>query len=169
MYQLESINLLGNSSIGIFATATNKYAIFPHNIKDNAKIQAEKTLQVPIIQTYLVASRLVGLFSVGNSHNIILPNLITDDEYDNLKRNIPDDVNLHVLDSKITALGNAIVCSDDAALLHPEFTSSEKKLIEDFLDVEIASKHVMNSPLVGSMIFRNDKGLLAHPLIILMN
>ncbi|MHA2090241.1 MAG: translation initiation factor IF-6 [Candidatus Kariarchaeaceae archaeon] len=169
MMELNSIDLLGNSSIGIFGTSTNTYAIFPHNIKYSSLEQIMKTLSVPLIITSISNSHLNGLFTIGNSKHLLLPSLVTDDEVQEIQNQMQtttsEDVTVHIVESKITALGNTIVCDDDVALIHPEFTSTERKMIADCLDVEVESRFILNNPLVGSLIFRNDNGLLTHPLI----
>lgn len=162
--ELNSINILGNSSIGIFGIATDTYSIFPNNIKRSYLSLIKDVLNVPYISTSISSSHLIGLFTVGNSNNLLVPGLTNDDEIVDLQNHL-DGIAIHILDSKITALGNAIVCTNNVALVHPEFTIHEKKDIADFLDVEVESKYFLNSPLVGSMIFRNAHGLLTHPLM----
>ncbi|MFV2016538.1 MAG: translation initiation factor IF-6 [Candidatus Heimdallarchaeota archaeon] len=167
MDNLHSIDLLGNSSIGIFSMATNSYAIFPYATKPRTFDIISQTLDVPIIQSTVANCNLLGLFTCGNTHNLILPDLVSEDEFILITSKVPDDVEIHTFNSKITALGNSIVCSDSVAIVHAEFTSSEIKLIENYLDVEVIKRRVNNSPLVGSLIFRNDNGFLTHPLITL--
>lgn len=165
MDNLHSIDLLGNSSIGIFSMSTNSYAMFPHSTKPKTVDIISQTLDVPIIQSTIASCNLLGLFSCGNSHNLILPDLVSEDEFNIITTNIPDDVEVHIFNSKITALGNSIVCSDSVAVVHAEFTQSDIKLIQDYLDVEVIQRRIIDSPLVGSLIFRNDNGFLTHPLI----
>ncbi|MHA2253712.1 MAG: translation initiation factor IF-6 [Candidatus Kariarchaeaceae archaeon] len=163
--ELNSIDLLGNSSIGIFGLTTNNYSLFPNNIKKNTLQTIKNTLQVPIVTTTIANSHLVGLFTSGNSNQILLPAITNDDELHEIKNNIDSDISINVLESKITALGNTIVCNDEVALVHPEFTQEEKNAISDYLDVSVESRYILNSPLIGSMVFLNNNGLLAHPLI----
>lgn len=167
MDNLHSIDLLGNSSIGIFAMSTNSYAIFPQATKPKTLDIITQTLDVPIIQTTIANCNLIGLFSCGNTHNLILPDLVSEDEFNLIATGIPEDVEIHTLNSKITAFGNAIVCSDSIAIVHAEFSPADVKSIENFLDVEVIQRRIIDSPLVGSLIFRNDNGFLTHPLISL--
>ena len=162
---LNTLEILGNSSIGIFSMATNSFGIFPLNLKKVTLKTVEDTLKIPIICTSIASSSLNGLFVVGNSSHLVLPGLIADDEYDMIKSRLPDNVDLNIFESKITALGNSIVCGDDVALVHKKFTPDEKNTLTDFLDVEIISGEIIGSPLVGSLVFRTDRGILTHPLI----
>ncbi len=165
MNRLNSIDLLGNSSIGIFAISTNTYSIFPPATKLKTLETVEATLSVPIIKSTLANCNLIGLFACGNSHNLVLPDLISEDEYESITSILPDDVEVHVFNSKITALGNSIVATDSVAIAHSEFTSEDINLLQDFLDVEIIQRKLIDNPLVGSMIFKNDLGFLTHPMV----
>jgi translation initiation factor 6 len=141
--------------------------MFPQATKPRTLDIAAQTLDVPIIQSTIANCNLLGLFSCGNTHNLILPDLVSEDEYETITSQIPDDVGVHTLNSKITAFGNSIVCSDSLAIAHGDFPVSDIKQIENFLDVEVIQRRIADSPLVGSLIFRNDKGFLTHPLISL--
>lgn len=158
------IAMLGNSSIGIFGLSTDTFAIIPSNTKDTVYTTAKDILKVPTIQSTVASSSLVGLFSVANSHHLLLPEFISEHEYEYLSKELPDDVSLHLLESKLTALGNAIVTSDEKALVHSDFTYAEKKTIADTLDVEVITNSFDQGGLIGSNIFMTNNGLLTNPL-----
>ena len=159
------IDILGNSSIGIFGFSTDNYTLLPYNIKPNLIENAESILKNVVILSTVANSHLNGLFAVGNSNHLLVPGLVSNEEIEHITSKLNSDVTVHVLDSKITALGNTIVTSDDVALVHPEFTLEERKEISDFLDVEVETHDVGISPLVGSLMFRSNKGFLVHPYL----
>lgn len=162
---IQSIDLIGNSSIGIFGFATGSYALFPYNIQSNKQNIIGDTLGVPVIQTTLNNSNLVGLFGVGNSNHLLLPELVGKSEEDMIRQSLPDDVVISLLESTITALGNVIVTTNERALVSSEFSAKEKQILTDCLDVEVASQDILNSTIVGSLIFGNENGMLVHPLV----
>ncbi|MCK5423632.1 MAG: translation initiation factor IF-6 [Deltaproteobacteria bacterium] len=159
------IDILGNSSIGIFGFSTDKYTLLPYNIKSNLIEAAETILKNDVILSTVANSHLNGLFAMGNSNHLLLPGLVSNEELDHIASKLNSDVTVHVLDSKITALGNTIVASDGVALVHPEFTMEEKKQISEMLDVEVETHDVGISPLIGSLMFRSNKGFLVHPYL----
>lgn len=159
------ISILGNSSIGIFGLSTDNYTLLPYNIKPNLIETAESILKNVVILSTVANSHLNGLFAVGNSDHLLLPGLVSNEEIEHITSKLNSDVTVHVLDSKITALGNAIVVSDDVALVHPEFTLEERKEISDYLDVEVETHNIGISSLVGSLMFRSNKGFLVHPYL----
>ncbi|MDH5404041.1 MAG: translation initiation factor IF-6 [Candidatus Heimdallarchaeota archaeon] len=163
---INALSILGNSSIGIFGYSTDTYGLFPYNTKEVDKEIIINTLQIEILSSTIVNSNLIGLFITGNDNHLLVPELISDSELTILKDYLKDkDVEVSILDSKLTALGNLVVANNKIALISPEFDKKDQIKIEDFLDVEIVANKVLNSNLVGSMIFRNVNGLLAHPLI----
>lgn len=161
----EQIDLVGNSSIGIFGIATNTYALLPYNTKPHVVQTANEVLGVKVTFASLVQSRLLGIFAVGNSNALLLPHLISESELNHLEQSMTDDVTIGYLESKISALGNSIVASDRVAIVHPDFTREDVHKIQDVLNVEVIPTTLMGNPLVGSLIFRNDHGFLAHPKI----
>ena len=165
MSGIHPITILGNSSIGIFGFSTDSYCLLPLNITEELLIKSRDVLQTSVLQLTVNNSHLLGLYGVGNSHHLLLPDLVTQDEIDQIKSGMPDDVEIHVLNSPITAFGNVIVTNDKQAIVSEEFTSKEQSLIAEMLDVEVTPFSLLNTTIIGSMLFLSRKGLLAHPLI----
>jgi len=161
----DRIDLLGNSSIGIFGLATETYALFPHNSKENVIAKAEEILDVPTIKTSLVNSQLLGIFAVGNSKTLLLPGLVSNDEFLRISKNLPEEVQVSIIESRISALGNTIVLTDRVALVSPDFTRSELKTLENHAQVEVIPSTLMGNNIVGSLLFVSKHGYLAHPSI----
>ncbi len=139
--------------------------IVPYNTKKRVLEVLENTFPLKIIRGTVVQSQLIGLYSVGNKNGVLFPDLLTKPEYEILRSEIPDNVEIGILNSKITALGNTITCDERKAIIHPDFTAKEAKYIEDTLDVEVVKMEIMSNPLVGSIIVQNSWGLLTHPMV----
>lgn len=162
---IQSIDILGNSSIGIFGLSTNNYSMIPYGIKPNIQTIIKDTLGIQPIETTINNSNLIGLFCTGNNKNLLIPKLTNSYEIETISNLLPEDSQLHIIDSKLTALGNIIVTNDSKTIVSTEFTSAEQKQISDALDTELISKDIMNTTIVGSLIYGNQNGILAHPLI----
>ncbi len=132
-FDIKSIDIAGNSIIGLFGFATDRYAILPFSTKKKVNEICKEVLKVEPINATLVNSKLIGLFATGTDDTFIVPDVITFDELDFLKKNLPD-TKIEVIHSKITALGNTITISEKIALVHPEFERDARKKIEDALD-----------------------------------
>ncbi|MHA2503002.1 MAG: translation initiation factor IF-6 [Candidatus Kariarchaeaceae archaeon] len=162
---IQSVDILGNSSIGIFGVSTDTYSLFPYNIQSHKMELIEETLETKIVTTTINNSNLLGLFAVGTSDKLLIPNLTNLDEFNKINQELGDNIEIHRFDSTITALGNVIVVIKDKALVSPEFTKSEINQIADLLDVEVQSRSILNTSIVGSLMFGNHQGLLVHPLV----
>ncbi|RMG34204.1 MAG: translation initiation factor IF-6 [Methanobacteriota archaeon] len=163
-FDIKPIDIAGNSSIGLFAFATDKYVILPFSTKKKVKETCKEILKVNPIEVTLVNSKLIGLFATGTEDILLVPDVITFEELDYLRQNLPE-TEIEVIHSKITALGNTITIGEKIAFIHPDFEVDARKKLEDVLDREIIPRKVMNSPLVGSILFQNKNGILAHPMI----
>ena len=72
---IEKYNYTGNESIGFHATATSEQAIYPPEFKRKNFFNAENS-----VETYINRTKLVGLFTAGNSNCILVPEETTDRE-----------------------------------------------------------------------------------------
>jgi translation initiation factor 6 len=88
-----------------------------------------------------------------------LPKTIYEDEKENFKKL---DLNFLVLDSVFNAIGNLIVCNDNAAIVSPLIERENLKLIEETLDVEVVQRKIANKFLVGSIAYATNRGLAIY-------
>lgn len=159
---IEKMAIYGNSCIGVFCLATDSYVLIPPDIPDKIVKLVESTLRVPIIQTRIGESVLLGALTIGNSKGLLLPHIVTDDELNSLRSKL--DVNIDILPSKRTALGNIILVNDNAAIVHPELERKAKKIIEDVLDVEVVDFLIAGLPIVGAVAVVTNRGGVFHPM-----
>ena len=156
--------LLGNSSLGIFALATEKYAIVPYGVKEELIKGIKVNLEVEVIQNTIANSLLVGTMVVGNSNTLFIPENTSEKEISNLEK-IIEGVNVVEIKTKFTALGNLIVMNDKGAIISEMFEKEAQRQIKDVLGQEVISGNLLGSPLIGSMIMVTNRGALLHPLV----
>lgn len=159
---IEKMAIYGNSSIGVFCLATDSYVLIPPDIPDKILKVVESTLRTPIIRTRIGESVLLGALAAGNSKGLLLPHIVTDDELNFLRSNL--DVNIDILPSRRTALGNIILVNDNAAIVHPELERRARKTIEDVLDVEVIDFLIAGLPIVGAVAVITNRGGVLHPM-----
>ena len=157
--------ILGNSSLGIFASATEKFAIVPFGIKESSQEIIKDTLGINIVQTTIANSVLVGTLVVGNSSTLFVPSNIGDKEIRNIKESLESDVEIVEIDSKFTALANLILMNDKGAIISDVFERKAQNQIKDILNVNVTAGSLLGSPLVGSIAMCTNRGALVHPLL----
>ncbi len=163
MNSIEKISIYGSSSIGVFIFTSETFSLIPPDI-DFRKIKIiENTLNTKVFSTTIMNSKLLGIFVIGNSKGILVPKLVLEREISSLKKYL-DNINIGIIDSKVTALGNLILTNDHAAIVSPYLSGLSKK-IQEILDVEVIIKDIGGSPLVGAMALVTNRGGLVHPMI----
>ena len=98
---------------------------------------------------------------VVNNHGILIPRTSAQYELEHLEKSTGLDVT--VIDTKYTALGNMIVANGKGAIVSPMISKENIKKIEDALDVEVIQKRVAGYHQVGAMIVATDNGGVIHP------
>jgi translation initiation factor 6 len=155
---------MGLNSLGAFGVATEKFAIISEMWSKKAVEAITKALEVPITKLNIGDTSLVGILIAANSNGILLPHIFADRELEKLEEAYGDSLNIDVIDSKITCLGNCIVTNDNGAIIHEKFEPKAVSVIKDTLDVEVEKGNIIKSPLVGSHALATNKGVLVHPL-----
>jgi len=129
-----------------------------------AETKAEKLakyLEVEPLYTAVANTRLLGALMSMNNHGVLLPTTAYQDEYDFLKNETKLEVG--VLDSKYTALGNVICANDKGAIVSPWLSKSDVETIKQILYVEVVQKRIAGLNQVGAMMVANNSGAVIHP------
>ncbi|MEM2917910.1 MAG: translation initiation factor IF-6 [Candidatus Altiarchaeota archaeon] len=152
-FQQLSIN--GEDFIGLFGLATDSYALLSVNFP---KIFV---LDVPEIRTKIYGSGLIGLFCAGNSNGLLLPYFVSRENLSFFKKSLKD-VNIALLNSEYTAIGNLIACNDKAAIVSDKLDKKDIDLISNVLNVEVFQRKISEHSEVGSCCVATNKGFIAH-------
>ncbi|AEF96827.1 translation initiation factor IF-6 [Methanotorris igneus] len=156
----------GISTLGVLALATEKFALLPYIVEENTVEEIKKVLDVPVTQLNVGGCSLIGSLCVANSYGLLLPNIVKDDEVELIKNFLEEndiDIQIKILNSKNTALGNLILTNDKGCIISEELKGF-KKDIEDILNVDVDIGNIAELPTVGSNAVATNKGCLVHPL-----
>lgn len=148
-------------NIGIYTSVNDSFVFVPNGF---AKTKAEKLaeyLKVDYLYCSVANTRLLGALMVMNNHGLLLPKTAYSSEFEHLKKET--DLNIEVLDSKYTALGNMIAVNDKGAIVSPMIIKEDAKKIGDLLDVEVIQKKISGYYQVGAMTVANNNGGIIHP------
>ncbi|MFQ5761927.1 MAG: translation initiation factor IF-6 [Candidatus Bathyarchaeia archaeon] len=158
---LRSINILGSPNVGVHALATDSYALVPTGMSPRKRLAFEETLKARVVALDAGHSKLNGTLMVGNASGILLPHFASTDEVALLRRELK--LNVERFDSLKTALGNIILANDKGAVVAGNFTSAQRRVISDVLNVETVEGQINGQCIVGSMATATNRGALVHP------
>jgi translation initiation factor 6 len=147
----------GDPNIGMYGIATDSFCILGQSVQKKYIDKIKKTLGVPVYQIKLYGTDLVGIFAVGNSNGIIVPDVIFDSERKALKK-LP--IKVHIMKTQHTALTNNILCNDKIAFVSKEYSEEEVKEIGKALGVKVIQAEVAGTPLPGSCGTLTNKGAI---------
>ncbi len=157
--KLYKTSLSGNSNIGLYGFCNDQYCLLAHEFTPEQVATIHEVLRVPVYQIKISHTSLIGALVTGNSRVLLVPNITDDPELMVLKRlNIP----YKVIPSKITALGNAILCNDAGALVHREYSADVKKIIRQALNVRLHPGEIANTEVPGSCVVYNSRAAIIH-------
>ena len=148
-------------NIGVYVNVNDRYILLPMGF---AKTKAEKLsqmLEVETIFTSVANTRLLGSLLVMNNKGILLPKTAYENEFDFLKNET--DLEIGVLDSKFTALGNVICANDKGAVVSPWLSKDDCNTISDVLGVEVIQRKIAGFNQTGVVMTANNSGAAIHP------
>lgn len=154
-------SVMGSPNIGVFARATDSYAIFPEGIPERKLERVSRILEVKIVSLDLGYSKLIGVLSAANSKGLLLPHYVTGEEEKFLRKSLG--VEVERLKSKYTSAGNLVLANDVGAVVSPLLGRLELITVEDVLGVEAVHGSVAGIPLPGSMAAATNRGAMLHP------
>ena len=148
-------------NIGVYINANDNFLLLPMGF---AKTKADKLggyLKAEIIYSSVANTRLLGALMVMNNNGILLPKTAYIDEYEFLKKETKMEIG--VLDSKYSALGNVICANDKGAIVSPWLSKEDCKTIEQVLGVEVLQKRIAGFNQTGAVMIANNSGAAIHP------
>ncbi|WP_297458123.1 translation initiation factor IF-6 [Thermococcus sp.] len=163
---IEKLDFENSPYLGVYGTATDRVVLIREGLGEKKLEVLRDVLKVPLIETSVMKSRIVGIFAAGNSNAIIVPWYIWDEELDVINNGLREhgiDMEVVPFKSRLTAFGNLILTNDRAALVSSKFTREEAKKLGDILGVEVERGMIADYHSVGSAGVVTNRGGLVHP------
>jgi translation initiation factor 6 len=159
---IKKFAVMGSPNIGIYSSATDRFSIFPTGLPSRKIDRVKDVLKVTVVSSDVGNSKLIGVLSAANSHSIVLPHYVTENEVNTIRKEL--EIDITIFHSTLTSLGNLILVNDKGAIVSPLFDRRELKILEDALHVEVVVGRILGHSLVGSLALATNKGVLVHPL-----
>ena len=153
-----SLDLHSNPNVGLYGFATDSYCLLGRDVPGKAVKKIAEVLKVPVHIMTISNSSMIGAFVAGNSKMLLVPSITTKEEQKELAKL---GIQLKVIETKLTALGNNLLCNDNGCLANPEFSAFVKKRIRQALDVKVVPHMLAGVEAVGACgIIANGRCLL---------
>lgn len=148
----------GDPNVGMYGFATDDYCLLGLEPDKKLLAKIETMLDTKVKVATVAGTELIGLFVAGNKSGILLPKIVEDYEIKKLKAL---GLNIEIIASRETALGNLILCNDKGCLISEKLRRFKKR-ISDALDCEVETGRVAGLDIIGSAALANNIGCLCH-------
>ena len=148
-------------NIGIYTKVNDNFVFVPNGFAITKAKNLAEFLKTDYLFTSVSNTRLLGPLMVVNNKGIILPRTVLEEELSHLKKSTG--LNVAILDTKHTALGNLICANDKGGIMSPMIPSEYAKKVEDVLGIEVLQKRVARYHQVGAMAVATSHGGIVHP------
>ncbi len=158
---LAKMDFTGNPYVGVYCASNDSVVFVPNFVTKKQRKRLEEVLAVESCVLSLGGSTVLGALMALNNKGAIVTNFAWAEELEAL-----GGLRVEIMPQrKLNAVGNNILCNDNGAIVHPEYTSKSMRIIEDTLGVEVSRGTVGGLKTVGSASVSNQKGVLCHPYI----
>ncbi len=150
---------LGSPYLGVYFRVGEERALIPPSCPPALEHLLETTLGVSTLRTTICDTEVVGALVAMNGRGLVLSESVDLDERGRLQSSLE----VVVLRSKLNALGNTILANDRGAVVHPEFTSAQRRLIRDAMGVPVVASTVAGLGTVAKAAVATNRGVVVHP------
>jgi translation initiation factor 6 len=152
-------NFNSNPNIGLYGYATDKYCLIGTEVPEDTAKEIGEILDVPIIRMNIAGTSIIGVFLNGNNKCLLVPKIAFPNELETLNKN---KIKYKLIDTKLTCLGNNIICNDNGCVISSDYGERELKAFREALKVNVVKAKIAGLNTLGSLAVHTKKGLLCH-------
>lgn len=150
-----ALEINGSSQVGLFAYATDSYALIGQTLPEEVKKAFERALEVPLIEFTVAGSAQVGAYLAGTEDMLLVPDIVTPKEIAVLDEN---NIKHTIIETKHTALGNNIIINENYCFYIKDFETHAVKQITDTLAISAEELELKDWEVIGSIAKITSKG-----------
>jgi translation initiation factor 6 len=153
----------GDRNLGMYAKSSDEFCISGRNLLEKDAKTLKDVLKVDVIEATIFNTDLIGIFAAFNSNGIVLPKLIFESELKHIRSVASKHgMNVSVLDTKYTAVGNMILCNDRGCAVSESVEDRELEKIESCLGVKTEKLSLAGLDNIGSCGVATNRGCIVH-------
>lgn len=160
---LIQVELHGSPYVGVFMAASDHLVLLPPIAPPTLQRDLAEALQASPVVTSVGGANVLGAVVALNGRGAVVADIVTDDELRLLGKH---GLKVYVLEGKLNAAGNNVLCNDRGALVHPDVTPQQLDGIAEALGLEtVETGTLAGIGTVGSAGVATNKGALTHPKV----
>ncbi|VVC06354.1 Translation initiation factor 6 [uncultured archaeon] len=148
-------------NVGIYAKCNDSFVFIPNGFAATKAKNLSEFLKTEYIFASVANTRLLGVLMVVNNNGLLLPRNSLEEEVVHLKK--ATGLNVDILDTKYTALGNLICVNDKGGIMSTLIPNEFVKKVEDVLGIEVVRKRIAGYHQTGAMAIATSHGGIIHP------
>ncbi len=160
-------DLFNSPYAGVFCATNEVLTIVPPGIPNDDMEAISEALETTVEAITVGGSRVVGTLVAMNSQGLLVSNIVTSREIENLEKLASDfNLRLGVISDRSNAIGNNFLVNDNGGFCNERLGSNTRELAQEVLGVEITPKSLNQMDTLGMIGCSTNKGGLCHPDIV---
>lgn len=148
-------------NVGIYTKCNDSFVFIPNGFATTKAENLRDLLKTEYVFASAANTRLLGALMVVNNNGLLLPRNSLEEELIHLKKSTG--LNVDILDTKHTAIGNLICANDRGGIMSPLIPNEYVKKVEDVLGIEVVRKRIAGYHQTGAMAVATSHGGIIHP------
>jgi translation initiation factor 6 len=158
---LHLLDIYRSPNIGVFLKVNDRFLLVPKGLAQTKTEKLCQSLQVVAVPASIGESRLLGPLISMNGNGILVSRLAEDSEISEIRA--ATGMNVHRLESKLTAVGNLVVANDRCALVSPVLDARAISEVRDVMGTEVERTPIGEYHQVGSLVVATNNGAAVYP------
>ncbi|MCF7866321.1 translation initiation factor IF-6 [Candidatus Woesearchaeota archaeon] len=153
-----------NSNIGLYLFVNDRVLLVGKEVPEDCDKDLEKVFNLPVTRLTIAGASFIGVFITGTNDTLLVPNIIFEDELEILKET---GLEIKVIDTKQTCLGNNVIIGKDKLFVNNEFSDSQARKLGESLGLDAEKIKIGGVSAIGSLFVFNTetkKGLVGNDI-----